>query len=132
MNDNKKDFIEDSGLPEDAKKQVRQALSLDDSIEDTQVPASYIPVHLHTQGKFSTPKLLHFKDYNTPQLNDLSIMTEDNALENIIRVLGENCYEDFDIGQCTQEELVEILGTILANFWRNKVKIPGYVSVKWM
>ncbi len=140
-NINYKTIIEDSGLPDEQKKMVKRTVlhvaedNNEKKEETVSVPASYIPVEFHTLGKLDCPAILHFKDYTTDQLNDITLSYEDNMLENIVRVINENCFEKFDVNKCTQSEFIEILGTILVNFWRNEVKIPWmcdcqqYISV---
>lgn len=130
------DFINKSNLPPETKQKllnnnpnkagnnVNNKSAYDNTKSVNLVPSSYITVNLHSLGKFSAPQTLHYKDYTTLQLNDLTLSNEHNTVENLVRVLNENCYEDFDCGNCTQEEFTEILATILAHFWRTSVDIP--------
>jgi hypothetical protein len=88
------------------------------------VPANFLKITLHTMGKLDAPAILHFCDYSAQQINDLTLSTEHNILDNLVRILTENCWEDFDCNLFTQDELIEVLSSIILNFWRKTVDVP--------
>jgi hypothetical protein len=87
-------------------------------------PASEVKVVFFSNGKLGTPTELNFKDYTARHINDLSLANEDNMIESQVKVINELCHEKYDVTQCVQDEFLQILMTILLNYWRTTIDVP--------
>lgn len=106
--------------------------SVENKIESNKaISGEYVEITLSSKGKLlNTPKSLHFRDYTLQDLIDLnSDIRSENYLESKIKVLNRMVYEDYDCGNLTEEELIEILLSIHKR-WHGKFinEIPYYLD----
>jgi hypothetical protein len=71
-----------------------------------------LKVDFCTEGRFSTPKELHFNGYSVEDITTLTTSTQDDLLENLLGIVEKLCVEGkeaFNAGDLTPEEFIEIL-----------------------
>jgi hypothetical protein len=94
------------------------------------IPSNYIEVKLDSLGKLSSPKTLHFRNYNMNETLKLSAARKSEAHEIIVECLNGMCYEDFDCGQLTEQEIIEILLTIYGTWIDSHIKgLQYYINL---
>jgi hypothetical protein len=95
------------------------------ALEDNKtIPGNYIEIKLNSLGKLSTPAILHFRNYSGEESVELSMTKEEDILNSLVKCLNNMNYEKFDCSLLHQEELTEILMTILNNYWQTYIE--GY------
>lgn len=100
-------------------------------IKSEPVPLGYITVKLDSLGKLSAPFELHFRDYSIEEVLELSSTNDDvDNLEAVIKVLNSMVHEDFDCGELTHEELLEILYSIQGNFYSRDIEKSVLIDEK--
>lgn len=92
---------------EDVKKDLKET---QEKIEKKDsIPSEYIEVKLDSVGKLNAPKILHFRNYSLPEIIKLTSSKDLDLYENIIECLNDMCYEDFDCGLLTEQDIKSIL-----------------------
>ena len=76
-----------------------------------------VKVDLESDGRFSLPQLLHFKDFTIEDVNSLALSREDEILENLISILNTMVVEEnIRMEDATLDEFLEILVSIKQQF----------------
>lgn len=88
------------------------------------VPPEYMAIQLSSVGKLDAPAEVHVRDYNGKDLMDLSLTADEDILRGLVEVLNNLMWEDTDTRNLTEQELMEIMLNIYANFW--SPTIQGY------
>lgn len=101
-----------------ARKQVQEIES--EEIEPVNT-AGLVKIVYESQGRFGTPTVLYFDDYNATHINNIELSTQDNLLENLIVIFNElkKNEPDFDVKNMTAEDLLETLIAIKQQFEGN-------------
>ncbi len=84
-------------------------------------PNNYLPVKLSSIGKLNAPAIIYVRNYTGEDILDMSMITEDNALDTIVKVLNNMVFGGFDCSYLHQKEIEEILLNILINFWNSQI-----------
>jgi len=109
------------------RKKVPQAVNteVEDSIDkNIQSYAGCVRIDYESMGRFSTPPILYFKDYNTDDINDLVMSSQETIVETLIPILnrmkfGEE-FKDFDCASMTIEDFIETLIAIKKQYALNE------------
>lgn len=85
-------------------------------------------ITLESAGRFGNPKQVWLKDYTTKHINDLVTVNENDLLETVVAILQECVVEpkDFEIANCTNEDLFEILMAMKLSFDSTVLKYRWY------
>lgn len=94
------------------------------------VPIGYIPVKFSSKDKLSPP-VLHFRNYSMSELLEIASSNDETQFEILIyRVLNAMCFEKYDCAKLHIEQIKEIVLTVYANFWDNKlIHKPYYIDI---
>jgi len=105
-------------------KEVEENTNLDKGI-----PMGYVPVKFSSKDKLG-PAILHFRNFSMGEIYEVASTNEDNQVKVLVnKVLNQMCYEKFDCAKLHIENIKEIMLTIFANFWGNKlVSRPYYID----
>lgn len=98
------------------------AFFVDESVEakveeKLEMPIGLLEVSLSSDGALNYPSKLHFRDYTYDDALQLGMSTEENVLENMIKILNGCVYEKFDCADLHEKDLEEILVNMFFNFW---------------
>ena len=75
---------------------------------EEQIPSSYIPIKLPSNGKLGV-EVLHFRDYTGGDVLDLNSVESNNNTKAIVTVLNRMCWENYDVSNLTPQDLNYIL-----------------------
>ena len=89
---------------------VQQSLKLN-------IPGGYIPINLSTKGKLGVPEIIHVKNFNTENLIDLSMASDELLPERLIHLLKDLILEPVKVEEWPEKAVVELLIKIYANFF---------------
>lgn len=80
--------------------------------------AGSVEIQYESMGRFSTPEILHFKDYTNNDINNLTLSNDDDLLDTLLTILNANKMDekDFNIEDMTAEDLMETLIAIKIQF----------------
>ena len=81
------------------------------------IPLSYIPITLSTNGKLGVPKVVHCRNFNTEDLLTLSMMANSILPERVLTVLNSLIYEDVDVSTWPDKSIIELLVSIYSNYF---------------
>ncbi len=85
------------------------------------IPNTYIPVRLSSLGKLGVPAVVHVRDYSMEEILDIAMSNEDNNLETLIRCFNNMVYEDIDVADMNQRELMEVLFVLQHKYYSNTI-----------
>lgn len=123
---------EDLIVRPDEQENIRTRKSKDTSQERTSAPVGYFPIRLSTKGKLSLPALLHFRNYDVNEIIELASVPDNNdRLFSLIKCLNNMVYEDVDLNDAHEKEIVEIM--MLIYFSYNGTELgpyPYYINDK--
>lgn len=92
-------------------------------VEEKSIPVGYVAIPLDSLGKLSAPNELHFRDYSMEEVMELASTTDDmDNLGAVVRVLNNMVFEDFDCGDFTHEELMEVLLNLQGIFYDSNIE----------
>lgn len=115
-------FVKDN--EEQQPKQFDTTNKAKTTVSGDSVPPEYMAVQLSSVGKLDAPAEVHVRDYNGKDLMDLSLTPDEDILRGLVEVLNNLIWEDTDARRLTEQELMEIMLNIYANFW--SPTIQGY------
>ena len=92
------------------------------------VPSEYVPVKLSSVGKLGLPATVHVRDYSFEDSMIFARATDANENQIVLNILKNVVYEDIDLTKVTLQDALEILMTIMANFYQNSIDMPYYVD----
>lgn len=109
-------------------KIVKESVKKVESKKD--IPIGYIPINFISEEKLG-PSLLHFRNYSMEELLELSMSNEDTQFSVLInKCLSRMNYEGYDCSLLHNENIVQIMMTIYANFWGTKLfSRPYYINL---
>lgn len=85
----------------------------------------YIKIsNLCSEGKLSAPKTFHIRDVNIEDLLELSEEDEIAQQEAVIRVMENMIKEGVDVSQFSEQEVIQTLLTVYANFHSTLMEYP--------
>jgi hypothetical protein len=85
-------------------------------------PSGFVPVKLSSGGKLKgVPAVVHIKDYSGRDTLNLSMVTPENQIETLLKVIENITYENIDAGNLHENDLEEILINVFLNFWANAI-----------
>lgn len=72
---------------------------------------SRVSINYESQGRFSIPSNMYFKDYDVEDINNLTFSRQENLLENVLFILNKCKNEDANcsVGDMVPEEFLETL-----------------------
>lgn len=115
--------MEITTVEEEKKKEVKATKPTIKKEEKPKVPMGYVRVRLDSLGKLSAPFELHFRDYSIEEVMELASTTEDiDNLATMITILNNMIFEDFDCGDLTLSELLEIVYTLQGAFYSQDIE----------
>lgn len=94
---------------------------------EEQIPSSYIPIKLPSNGKLGV-EVLHFRDYTGGDVLDLNSVESNNNTKAIVTVLNRMCWEDYDVANLTPQDLNYILMVLHATFISNTISKKIYLN----
>ena len=94
----------------------------EETVQDSKVPAGYVPVQLSTKGKLGAPKKFHIRNFNTKDLMGLAL-TEDHRLPSrILHLLQDMIFEkDVNMYDFHESEVVETMVRVYGAFYSTKL-----------
>lgn len=92
------------------------------------VPSEYVPVKLSSVGKLGLPETVHVRDYSFEDSMIFARATDANENQIVLNILKNVVYEDIDLTKVTLQDALEILMTIMANFYQNSIDMPYYID----
>lgn len=94
------------------------------------IPSNYIEVKLISNGRIEgIPEVLHFRCYSASDALDLNVEDEDKP-KAITKVLTRLCYEKFDVGLLTVEDILFILYKLHGSFISPTITRKVYIDDK--
>ncbi len=109
--DNKK-IIKDQEDSQMLKKAIDNTENLSD------VPLNHIFIDLKSKGRLSMPERIHVRNFNTEESLEIgSHLTSLEEKKATIKLLNNIIHEDVDASEFTDDEIIEIMLTIYANYY---------------
>ena len=79
--------------------------------------ASKVKLDYETMGRFGIPESLYFEDWDTEDINNLTLCNEDNIFETLVTILNKNAKEqNFKVEDMLLEEFLETMIGIKSSF----------------
>lgn len=105
----------------DPKREEKQAKAATkaaaEEVKSASPPIGYIPVRFASEGKLSSPEVLHFRNYHMEEAAELARVRDDQFDRAMVKILNRLVWEDFDCRNLHEEEVVEVMLSLYANFW---------------
>lgn len=97
----------------DASEEVRKSVS---------VPPGYIEVNLSTKGRVGAPAVVHVRNFKVNEIIALSMTDNNDIPMRMISALNDMIYEDVDVANWHENEVVELLLYIFMNFYKGSIE----------
>lgn len=100
-----------------------------------EIPAGYLEVSLSTRGKVGAPSVVHIRNFRMGEVLSLSLTSEAELPRRLIEVLNGMIFEDTDVSEWHEQEILELMVYLYANFFKNEldVKYPyDEGDVQWL
>ena len=112
--------------PEEVAKRKQRAVKEDTNLQTPYGEGKYInkggqvEVRFESQGRFSAPEVMLFKDYTVEHINNLTFCKPENILETLVTIMEDiknvNEENDVHVADLTLEEFMEALIAIKLQF----------------
>lgn len=115
---------------EDEKKDAKVTKKLEPKKPKTEpkdefISRQYIKIKLDSLGLLDAPEVLHVRNYTMDDALEMSLASQENALETMIAVIGRMIKEEgFNPAYLHEDEMREILLTVYASFWSSEIPLP--------
>lgn len=88
-----------------------------------EIPVGYLEVRLSTKGKVGAPPVVHVRNFRMGEVLSLSLTEETELPRRLIEVLNGMIFEDTDVAEWHEQEVLELLVYIYANFFKNDIDV---------
>jgi hypothetical protein len=79
--------------------------------------ASKVKIDYETMGRFSIPESLYFEDWDTEDINNLTLCNEENIFETLVNIMNKNVKDqNFRVEDMLLEEFLETMIGIKSSF----------------
>ena len=85
------------------------------------VPPGYIQIELSTKGKVGAPAIIHVRNFKVSEIITLSMTEMKDVPIRLISTLNDMIYEDVDVGQWHENEVIELMVYIFMTFYRGVI-----------
>lgn len=89
----------------------------------SEIPAGYLEVNLSTKGKVGAPETVHIRNFRMGEVLSLSMASPEELPRRLIEVLNGMVFEDTDVADWNEQEILEIMVYLYANFFSNEVDV---------
>ena len=86
-------------------------------VRPDRIPSGYISINLSSNGKLGVPKKIHVRNYNGQDALDLSMVTDEDVFDTLVKILSDMIYEDIDTDLLHEEDFQEIMLNVFFNFF---------------
>ena len=86
-----------------------------------EVPPGYLEIQLTSNGKYGAPAIFHVKNFSTEDLVHLAVSDDAELPERTIEFLNSIVYEDVDVSNWHEKEVVETLFIIYKTFYQDSL-----------
>ena len=100
--------------PHDVSALVEAA---DKVAEQNKVPPGYIEIRLSTKGQYGAPEVFHCRNFSTEDLVHLAVSEDAEVAQRTVEFLNKIIYEDIDVGNFHEKEVIETLFIIYTTFY---------------
>lgn len=97
---------------EDAETEVKKEINL---------PPGYIEVELSTKGRVGAPAIVHIRNFKVNEIIALSLTDVKDIPMRLIHALNDMIYEDVDVGEWHENEVVELLLYLFMTFYKGSI-----------
>lgn len=87
--------------------------------QEFKVRGDVAKISLETYGRFSVPKVIHFRDYTTKDVSDLTLARPEDLLESLVAVLNTLVEEKIKVEDLLVEEFYEVLIGMKMQFYNS-------------
>ncbi len=87
------------------------------------IPAGYTPIRLSTKGMVGAPALFHIRNFSTRDIMALALTGDEELPERLVELLEELIYEDVDVMQFHEAEVIETMVRLYASFFSAQLEI---------
>lgn len=87
------------------------------------IPAGYAPIRLSTKGKLGAPLVFHARNFNTRDIMALALTSDEDLPEKLVELLEGLIFEDVDVKEFHEAEVVETMVRLYANFFSTSIEV---------
>lgn len=86
------------------------------------MPPGYIEVELSTKGKVGAPSIIHVRNFKVSEIITLSMTEPSDVPLRLINILNDMIYEDTDVAQWHENEVIELMVYIFMTFYKSVIE----------